>query len=158
MSSRTGLASPVENQACGIAKYPRLRDKFGTDGTFPATSFESQPKEKRGAAHTLFIRAELSWATRFPGRCCDTVTTLCRFTAHGDFMPSSDCAQVATTRPPAARMTSPVIQADSSDARNTASGAISVTRPSRPSGVFSARTAPAPPSKVPAATLPSVSV
>src|ERR1700726_1972353 len=31
-------------------------------------------------------------------------------------------AQVATTRPPAARMTSPVIQADSSDARNTASG------------------------------------
>src|SRR6266478_4459985 len=66
--------------------------------------------------------------------------------------------QVATTRPPAARMTSPVIQADSSDARNTASGAISVTRPSRPSGVFPARTAPAPPSKVPAATLPSVSV
>jgi hypothetical protein len=66
--------------------------------------------------------------------------------------------QVATTRPPAARMTSPVIQADSSDARNTASGAISVTRPSRPSGVLPARTAPAPPSKVPAATLPSVSV
>src|SRR2546427_9663126 len=55
-------------------------------------------------------------------------------------------------------MTSPVIQADSSDARNTASGAISATRPSRPSGVFPARAAPAPPSKVPAATLPSVSV
>jgi hypothetical protein len=67
-------------------------------------------------------------------------------------------SQVATTRPPAARMTSPVIQADSSDARNTASGAISVTRPSRPNGVFSAKAAPAPPSKVPAATLPSVSV
>src|SRR6266436_1909481 len=66
--------------------------------------------------------------------------------------------QVATTRPPASRITSPVIQADSSDARNTASGAISATRPSRPSGVFPARTAPAPPSKVPAATLPSVSV
>src|SRR5207245_10087762 len=65
---------------------------------------------------------------------------------------SAHCTQVATTRPPAARMTSPVIQADSSDARNTASGAISVTRPSRPSGVFPARTAPAPPSKVPAAT------
>src|SRR5437016_8737603 len=71
---------------------------------------------------------------------------------------SAHCAQVATTRPPAARMISPVIQADSSDARNTATGAISVTRPSRPSGVFSARTAPAPPSKVPAAILPSVSV
>jgi hypothetical protein len=25
MRSRSGLASPVENQACGIAKYPRLR-------------------------------------------------------------------------------------------------------------------------------------
>src|SRR5215475_13848641 len=25
MRSRAGLASPVENQACGIAKYPRLR-------------------------------------------------------------------------------------------------------------------------------------
>ena len=25
MRSRTDLASPVENQACGIAKYPRLR-------------------------------------------------------------------------------------------------------------------------------------
>ncbi len=46
------------------------------------------------------------------------------------------CRRVATTGPPAARMTSPVIQADSSDARNTASGAISVTRPSLPSGVF----------------------
>src|SRR2546426_2922878 len=46
-------------------------------------------------------------------------------------------------------MTSPVIQADSSDARNTASGAISVTRPSRPSDVFPARTAPAPPLKGP---------
>ncbi len=66
--------------------------------------------------------------------------------------------QVATTRPPTARMTSPVIQADSSDARNTASGAISVTRPSRPSGVFPARTAPAPSSKVPAVIFPSVSV
>jgi hypothetical protein len=36
----------------------------------------------------------------------------------------------------AARMTSPEIQADSSDAKNTAGGGISVTRPSRPSGVF----------------------
>ena len=43
----------------------------------------------------------------------------------------SNCTQVATTRPPAARMTSPVVQADSSDARNTANGAISLTRPSR---------------------------
>ena len=34
---------------------------------------------------------------------------------------SAYCTQAATMRPPAARMTSPVIQADSSDARNTAS-------------------------------------
>ena len=32
-------------------------------------------------------------------------------------------------------MTSPVIQSDPSDARNTGGGAISETRPSRPSGV-----------------------
>ena len=55
----------------------------------------------------------------------------------------SHCTQVATTRPPAARMTSPVIQADLSDARNTASGAISGTRPSWPRGVFPARTSEA---------------
>ncbi len=42
-----------------------------------------------GVPHTSFIRAELSWATRCPTRCSDTVTALCRFTAHGDFMPSS---------------------------------------------------------------------
>src|ERR1700752_213462 len=60
------------------------------------------------------------------------------------FKVSTSCTQSATTRLPAARMTSPVIQADSSDARNTASGAISLTRPSRPSGVLSARTAAAP--------------
>ena len=57
------------------------------------------------------------------------------------------CAQVATTRPPEARMTSPVIQADSSDARNTASGAISLMRPSRPRGVLPASTAPGTPFK-----------
>src|SRR4029077_10408482 len=55
-------------------------------------------------------------------------------------------------------MTSPVIQPESSDARNTASGAISVTRPRRPSGVLFASTAPAPLSKVPAAIFASVSV
>jgi hypothetical protein len=47
--------------------------------------FESHPNENRRAAHTSFIRAELSWATRFPRRCCDTVTALCRFPAHEDF-------------------------------------------------------------------------
>src|ERR1700733_50568 len=77
---------------------------------------------------------------------------------HDDGQRWSPYAQVATTRPPAARMTSPVIQPDSSDARNTASGAISSTRPSRPSGVLLASAAPAPPSKVPAAMFPSVSV
>jgi hypothetical protein len=31
--------------------------------------FESHPKENRRAAHTSFIRAALSWATRLPNRC-----------------------------------------------------------------------------------------
>jgi hypothetical protein len=35
------------------------------------------------------MRAELSWTTRLPNRCCEIVTALCKFTAHGDFMPSS---------------------------------------------------------------------
>ena len=30
---------------------------------------ESQPNENRKAAQTSFIRAGLSWATRFPNRC-----------------------------------------------------------------------------------------
>src|ERR1700730_8905458 len=72
----------------------------------------------------------------------------------------SDCSmdQPATMTPPAARMISPVIQAAPSDARTTATGAMSVTRPSRPSGVFSASAAPAAPSKIPAVAVPSVSV
>jgi hypothetical protein len=45
--------------------------------------FAFQPRAKRGAAHNSFIRAELSRATRFPRRRCDTVTALCRFTARG---------------------------------------------------------------------------
>ena len=55
-------------------------------------------------------------------------------------------------------MTSPAIQADSFDARNTAKGTISVVPPSRPSDVFPAGTSPAPPSNVPAVILPYVSV
>ena len=53
-------------------------------------------REKRRAAHTSFIRAELSWATRFPRRCCDTVTALCGFTAHGDFMLVAPEANIPT--------------------------------------------------------------
>jgi len=33
--------------------------------------FASHPREKRRAAHTSFIRPELSWATRFPRRFCE---------------------------------------------------------------------------------------
>lgn len=67
----------------------RAFGKSGDRGNAPSHWFASQPREKRRAAHTSFIRAGLSWATRFPKRCCDTVTALWRFTAQVDFMPSS---------------------------------------------------------------------
>src|ERR1017187_3296711 len=63
--------------------------EFGHRRNPPTNDFASQPREKSRAAHTSFMRAELSWATRFPRRCCDTVRALCRFTAHGAFIPSS---------------------------------------------------------------------
>ena len=50
---------------------------------------KSQPIEKRRAAQISLIRPELRWAWRFPSRPWETVTALCRFTAHGAFMPSS---------------------------------------------------------------------
>ena len=67
----------------------RPREIRGKDGTLPTHCPESHPKQNRKAAHTSFIRAGLSWATRFPNRCWDTVTAWCRFTAQGVFMPSS---------------------------------------------------------------------
>src|SRR5258708_7729176 len=56
------------------------------------------------AAHTSFIRAELSWATRFPRRGCDTVTALCRFTARGTSsrLPHQMCARFARGADPSA--------------------------------------------------------
>ena len=72
---------------------------FKTGGSFdfhypPSTnhyplSYPSHPTANRNAAQTSFIRAPLNCATRFPKRACETVTVLCRFTAHGDFIPSS---------------------------------------------------------------------
>lgn len=44
--------------------------------------------EKRSAMQTSRSRASLNRATRFPKRSWETVTILCRFTAHGFFMPS----------------------------------------------------------------------
>jgi hypothetical protein len=35
------------------------------------------------------MRLACNCATRFPSRSFETVTALCRFTAHGDFIPSS---------------------------------------------------------------------
>lgn len=48
----------------------------------------SQPTAKRSAAQTSVMRALRNWATRLPRRSCETVTRLCRFTAHGPFIPS----------------------------------------------------------------------
>src|SRR5882672_6780215 len=119
---------------CGESERPTLGVKFDNQHTV------SIPRQLQASISSKIV---IFMSHRVPSLCCP------------DCVPHT---QVATMRPPAARITSPVIQPDSSDARNTASGAMSVTRPSRPSGVFPARTAPAPPSKVPAATLPSVSV
>src|ERR1700692_1818337 len=76
-----------EHQAIVISLY-MSREIWGQKRLPPNWS-ESQPRENHRAAHTSFIRAEVSWATRFPRRCCDTVTAWCRFTAHGPFIPSS---------------------------------------------------------------------
>ena len=63
----------------------RLRPRHGCQTYW----LESQPSEKRRAAQTWVIRDESSCATRFPNRCREIVTALCRFTAHTVFMPSS---------------------------------------------------------------------
>jgi len=84
----------------------------GTRRNVSTNWFESQPREKRRAAHTSFIRAELSWATRFPRRCCDTVTALCRFTAHGDFMPSSSFRTTSDGTPRIVEVTGATVTVD----------------------------------------------
>src|SRR6267142_503097 len=129
---------------CCECERPALAVKFDNQHTV------SIPRQLQAAICAKVVMLKLHRILLFVLHSLRSSECVIARSAHG--------THVATTRPPAARMTSPVIQADSSDARNTASGAISATRPSRPSGVFSARTVPAPPSKVPAATLPSVSV
>src|SRR5260370_34676148 len=81
-------------------------------GTFSNYQFASQPREKRRAAHTSFIRGELSWATRFPRRCCDTVTALCRFTAHVDFIPSSSFRTTSDGTPRIVEVTGATVTVD----------------------------------------------
>ena len=49
----------------------------------------SHPRENRSAAQISFILAEPSRVTRLPSLFCETVTALCRLTAHNDFIPSS---------------------------------------------------------------------
>src|SRR5271163_113104 len=73
---------------------------------------ESHPKENRRAAHTSFIRPKLSWATRFPRRCCDTVTALCRFTAHGAFIPSSSFSTTSDGTPRIVDVTGATVTVD----------------------------------------------
>ena len=49
---------------------------------------QPHPSENRKAAQTSCIRAALKLATRRPNRSCETVTALCRLTAHRPFIPS----------------------------------------------------------------------
>ena len=48
-----------------------------------------QPRAKPRAPQSCFIRSGVSDATRRPKLDFDTVTTLCRFMAHGPFIPSA---------------------------------------------------------------------
>ena len=66
-----------------------MRRTYLTYATFPLTGLHHTP-ERSAEQHTpdSCVRS-LSSATHFPRHCSDTVTALCRFTAHGDFMPSS---------------------------------------------------------------------
>jgi len=78
----------------------------------PHHSPASQPRENRSAAHTSFIRAGLNWATRFPRRCCETVTALCRFTAHADFIPSSSFNTTSDGTPRIVEVTGATVTVD----------------------------------------------
>jgi hypothetical protein len=71
--------SSFRHQQRGIIPFRRLGEIRIQAEQFPVTNLHSN-REKRRAAHAAFIRAQLSWATHFPGRCCDTVTALCRLT------------------------------------------------------------------------------
>jgi len=59
----------------------------------------SQPKENRKATQISPIRVAPSLPTRFPRRCCDTVTALCKLTAQGAFMPSSSSSWTSDGTP-----------------------------------------------------------
>src|SRR5258707_14906768 len=45
-------------------------------------------------------------------RCCDTVTALCRFTAHGDFMPSSSFRTTSDGTPRIVEVTGATVTVD----------------------------------------------
>ena len=79
--------------------YQTIKGNSGSTRNAPSNYSAPHPNENRRAAHTSFILAELSCATRFPRRCCDTVTALCRFTAHGLFIPSSSFSTTSDGTP-----------------------------------------------------------
>ena len=84
-----------------------IRPDFGRVGLLTFTnhrqlatlSYPSHPTANRNAAQTSFMRAVLNCATRFPNRSCDTVTILCRLTAHADFIPSSTLNMISDGTP-----------------------------------------------------------
>ena len=72
---------------------------ISSDPVSPDYKTPSQPTEKRSAAQISRIRRELNWASHLPSRCCDTVTALCRFTAHGAVMPTSSLRTTSDATP-----------------------------------------------------------
>jgi hypothetical protein len=92
--------------------------------------------------HYRHLRERRSWPVELPSTTLFNVlvptetSLVCKLSDHAPEAAGRQhaAAHVNTTRRPTAQMISPVTQADSSDVRNTASGAISVIRPSRPTG------------------------
>jgi hypothetical protein len=86
--------------------------RYQSAGGCPGLQIASQPSEKRRAAHTSLRRSSLNRATRLPNRHCDTVTALCRFTAHGPFMPSFSSSATSEGTPRIVDVTGATVTVD----------------------------------------------
>src|SRR5258708_955267 len=80
------------------SKWKNLECFCGDHGTRNDLT-PSQPMENRNAAQISRVRTLLSPATRFHKRCRETVTILCKFTAHGAFMPSDSSSVISDGTP-----------------------------------------------------------
>ena len=86
---------------------------LGTDGTCPVTSLNYTPKRIAGRqkSHSS-VRATRAGLHVSPLRSCDTVTALCRFSAHGGFMASSSFRTTSEGTPRMAEVTGAGVTVD----------------------------------------------